>query len=435
MVVNNSFFQASLLPQHIKKTMTDYELYEIVYNKAYISILLCLLAFFAFKFRNKLEAFFQNLGPTKSFSLLAFLCRILPFLIVYIYYGYDAQSDVQIFWKSAQHAAKLELVYRDFDSVYSPFFVYITALPLYLWDTARAVTLLMILVELLVLWLTMKTYPSENKPSTLFKSLIYLLLPGPYIFCVLGGQEDVWMWGFACLVVFAWQRKKSDLVLGMITGLGLLTTKAFFVLLLPSLLFKVKSKMKFIAGNALVGLPVILILYYLEGDSFLMPIRLAQDPMAVNMWSVINPLIWDYGFTKNIKILNWIGLFIILGFTLWQTFKSQNLKIQEFIPKIWIIIFGVMMIVQIGAYANYIFIYSMPLLFCFDFFKNKIFLILTFVFQGFATVQPSFWFRIGKPFLRFDNLLGTKFAIEYALEIVVFLGVIYCLNLSMKKKV
>ena len=435
MVVNNSFFQASLLPQHIKKTMTDYELYEIVYNKAYISILLCLLAFFAFKFRNKLEAFFQNLGPTKSFSLLAFLCRILPFLIVYIYYGYDAQSDVQIFWKSAQHAAKLELVYRDFDSVYSPFFVYITALPLYLWDTARAVTLLMILVELLVLWLTMKTYPSENKPSTLFKSLIYLLLPGPYIFCVLGGQEDVWMWGFACLVVFAWQRKKSDLVLGMITGLGLLTTKAFFVLLLPSLLFKVKSKMKFIAGNALVGLPVILILYYLEGDSFLMPIRLAQDPMAVNMWSVINPLIWDYGFTKNIKILNWIGLFTILGFTLWQTFKSQSLKIQEFIPKIWIIIFGVMMIVQIGAYANYIFIYSMPLLFCFDFFKNKIFLILTFVFQGFATVQPSFWFRIGKPFLRFDNLLGTKFAIEYALEIVVFLGVIYWLNLAMKKKV
>lgn len=435
MVVNNSFFQASLLPQHIKKTMTDYELYEIVYNKAYISILLCLLAFFAFKFRNKLEAFFQNLGPTKSFSLLAFLCRILPFLIVYIYYGYDAQSDVQIFWKSAQHAAKLELVYRDFDSVYSPFFVYITALPLYLWDTARAVTLLMILVELLVLWLTMKTYPSVNKPSTSFKSLIYLLLPGPYIFCVLGGQEDVWMWGFACLVVFAWQRKKSDLVLGMITGLGLLTTKAFFVLLLPSLLFKVKSKMKFIAGNALVGLPVILILYYLEGDSFLMPIRLAQDPMAVNMWSVINPLIWDYGFTKNIKILNWVGLFIILGFTLWQTFKSQNLKIQEFIPKIWIIIFGVMMIVQIGAYANYIFIYSMPLLFCFDFFKNKIFLILTFVFQGFATVQPSFWFRIGKPFLRFDNLLGTKFAIEYALEIVVFLGVIYWLSLAMKKKV
>ena len=415
--------------------MTDYELYEVVYNKAYISVTLCLLAFFAFKFRVKLESIFQDLGTLKSFGLLAFICRILPFLIVYVYYGYDAQSDVQIFWKSAQHASKFELVYRDFDSVYSPFFAYITALPLYLWDSARAITLLMILIELLVLWLTMKTYPSENQASTLFKSLIYLLLPAPYIFCVLGGQEDIWMWGFACLVVFAWQRKKSDLALGIITGLGLLTTKAFFILLLPLLLMKVKNRVQFIAGNAVVGLPILFILYLLGGDSFLMPVRLAQDPMAVNMWSVINPFIWDYGITNDIKLLNWIGLFIILGVALWQTLKSQSTDIQAYIPKIWIIIFGIMMIVQIGAYANYIFIYSMPLLFCFDFFKRKSFLILTFIFQSFATVQPSFWFRIGKPFLRFDNLLGEKFAVEYALEIVVFVGIIYWLSMVMKKKI
>ena len=415
--------------------MTDYELYEVVYNKAYISITLCLLAFFSFKFRDKIEVFFNSFGTLKSFALMAFLGRILPFIVVYIYYGYDAQSDVQIFWKSAQHAAKFELVYRDFDSVYSPFFAYITALPLYFWDAARAITLLMIIIELSVLWLTMKTYPAENQSSTLFKALIYLLLPAPYIFCVLGGQEDIWMWGFACLVVYAWQRKKSDLVLGIITGLGLLTTKAFFILLLPILLFKVKNKMKFIAGNALIGLPVLAILYFLGGDSFLMPIRLAQDPMAVNMWSVINPLIWDYGITKDVKILNWIGLAVILGIAFWQTVKSQELDIQQFVPKIWIIIFGIMMIVQIGAYANYLFIYSMPLLFCFDFFKKKSFLILTFIFQGFATVQPSFWFRIGKPFLRFDNLLGAKFAVEYALEIVVFVGVIYWLSMVMKKKI
>ncbi len=354
---------------------------------------------------------------------------------MYIYYGFDAQSDVKIFWKSAQHAAKLELVYRDFDSVYSPFFPYITSILLFFWDTARAITLLMILIELLVLWLTMKTYPSENQASTLFKALIYLLLPAPYIFCVLGGQEDIWMWGFACLVVYAWQHKKSDFILGIITGLGLLSTKAFFVLLLPLLLFKVKDKIKFIVGNAVIGLPVLLILYYLDGDSFLMPIRLAQDPMAVNLWSIINPLIWDYGFTSDIKLLNWIGLFVILSISAWQTFQTQTLNIQVFIPRIWIIIFATMMIVQIGAYANYIFIYAMPLLFCFDFFKNKNFLILTFMFQTFATIQPSFWFRIDKPFLRFDNLLGAKFALEYTFEIIVFVGVIYWLRLVMSKKV
>jgi hypothetical protein len=415
--------------------MFNYDIYEIVYNKAFISIGLCLIAFLAFKFRPFLENIFAKIGTPKSFVVLAFLCRIIPFFIVYVYYGFDAQSDVQIFWKSAQQASQLKLVYRDFDSVYSPFFPYITSILLFFWDTARAVTLLMILIELLVLWLTMKTYPSENQPINLFKALIYLLLPAPYIFCVLGGQEDIWMWGFACLVVYAWQHKKSDFVLGIITGLGLLSTKAFFVLLLPLLLFKVKDKIKFIAGNAIVGLPILLILYYLDGDSFLMPIRLAQDPMAVNMWSIINPLIWDYGITKDIKLLNWIGLFMILSIAAWQTYKTQILNIQEFMPRIWVVIFATMMIVQIGAYANYIFIYAMPLIFCFDFFKNKTFLILTFFFQSFATIQPSFWFRIEKPFLRFDNLLGAKFVFEYTFEIIVFVGVIYWLKLVMTKKI
>ncbi|MEA5457603.1 hypothetical protein VB796_01055 [Arcicella sp. LKC2W] len=414
--------------------MTDYELYEVVYNKAYISATLCLLALIAFRFRNEIESFFARFGKGKSFFLIAFFLRILPFLVVYVYYGYDAQSDVQIFWKSAQEAAKLKLVYRDFESLYSPFFAYITALPLVFWDTARAVTLLMILIEMAVLWLTMKTYPDRSSASTLFKGLIYLLLPAPYIFCVLGGQEDIWMWGFACLVVYAWQKKKSDLVLGMITGLGLLATKAFFVLLLPLLFLKLKNKGQFVLGNAIVGLPVLLILYISSGTSFLMPIRLAQEPMAVNMWSVINPLIWDYGITADIKLLNWIGLFVILTIAIWQTLKDKTLDIQQFMPKIWMLIFGVMMVVQIGAYANYIFIFAMPLIFGFNFFKNKTFLIITFLVQSFATVQPSFWFRIGKPFLRFDNLLGAKFAVEYTLEMVVFVGVIYWLTKVLKSE-
>lgn len=414
--------------------MTDYELYEVVYNKAYISATLCLLAFISFRFRSETESYFARLGKTKSFVLIAFLLRILPFLVVYVYYGYDAQSDVQIFWKSAQEAAKLKLVYRDFESLYSPFFAYITALPLVFWDAARAVTLLMILIELAVLWLTMKTYPDRSSGSTLFKGLIYLLLPAPYIFCVLGGQEDIWMWGFACLVVYAWQKKKSDFVLGIITGLGLLATKAFFVLLLPLLFLKLKNKGQFVLGNAVVGLPVLLILYVLSGTSFLMPIRLAQEPMAVNMWSVINPLIWDYGITADIKLLNWIGLFVILAIAIWQTLKDKSPDIQQYMPKIWMLIFGVMMVVQIGAYANYIFIFAMPLMFGFNFFKSKTFLILTFLVQSFATVQPSFWFRIGKPFLRFDNLLGAKFAVEYALEMVVFVGVIYWLVKVLKSE-
>jgi hypothetical protein len=204
-------------------------------------------------------------------------------------------------------------------------------------------------------------------------------------------------------------------------------------LLLPLLFLKLNNKVKFVLGNLAVGLPVLVFLYTLGGTSFLMPIRLAQEPMAVNMWSVINPLIWDLGITKDIKLLNWVGLFVILLVSVWQTLRNKQLDIQQFIPKIWTIIFLMMMVVQIGSYANYVFIFAMPLMFGFDFFKNKTFLILTFIFQSFAAIQPSFWFRIGKPFLRFDNLLGAKFAVEYALELIVFTGVIYWLILVLKK--
>jgi hypothetical protein len=55
-------------------------------------------------------------------------------------------------------AKELGIVYRDFPSLYSPLFAYVTAIPVVFWDTARAVTLLMIIIELLILLLTMRTY-------------------------------------------------------------------------------------------------------------------------------------------------------------------------------------------------------------------------------------------------------------------------------------
>lgn len=414
--------------------MMDISTYGIVYLKVLIASGLCFLAFLSFKFRTTLEQLFSNLGKLKSFLLISVLFRIIPFVIIYIVLHLKAQSDVYIFWKSAQEASKFKLVYRDFESLYSPFFPYITALLLYIWDTAEAVTLTMVLVELLTLWLTLNTFSSKNQASDLFKALIYLLLPAPFVFCIIGGQEDIWMWGFACLMIYCWQRKKSDLILGIITGLGLLTTKAFFVLFIPLVFLKVNNKIKFIIGNFIVGLPVLIFLFYYGGTSFLMPIRLAQEPMAPNFWSIANPFIWSLNLTNNIKLLNWLGLFVILSFALWQTYLSKNLNIQQFVPKIWIVIFGLMMMIQVGSYANYIFIYAMPLLFGFDFFKDKKFLIITFFIQFVAAFQPSLWFRTGKPFLQFKDFAETRFTLEYAFEIIIFVGVLYWLNLVIRKE-
>ncbi len=350
-------------------------------------------------------------------------------MVIYLVMNQKAQSDVYIFWKSAQQASQFKLVYRDFESLYSPFFPYITALLLYIWDTAEAVTLTMILIELLVLWLTINTYSSEKFTTDIFKALIYLLLPAPFIFCIIGGQEDIWMWGFACMMVYGWKNKKNDLILGIISGLGLLSTKAFFVLFTPLIFLKLNNKLKFLLGNLLVGLPVLLFLFYYGGTSFLMPIRLAQEPMAPNIWSITNPIIWSFHLTDNIKLLNWLGLFAILSFSIWQTHQSKSFNLQQFIPKIWVILFGLMMIIQIGSYANYIFIYAMPLIFGFSFFEQKKFILYTFLIQFIASFQPSLWFRVGKPFLHFSDFAQIRFSIEYICEVLVFIGVLYWLKL------
>jgi hypothetical protein len=408
-------------------------MYEIIYNKAYIALTLSIIAVLAFRYRPWLEQTFAQQGEKKSFLVLAFLFRFLPFWVVYIFYGYDAQSDVQIFWRSAQEAKQLQFVYRDFDSLYSPLFAYITAIPLIFWDTARAVTLLMIVVELAVLWLTIKTYGTTNKPSNIFKALIYLCFPGPYIFCVLGGQEDIWMWGFACLVVYLWQKGKSAFILGLTVALGLLVTKAFFVLFVPPLFLKLSDKKNFVLGMMSLGLPSLAILYYFGGTTFLMPIQLAQEPMCPNVWSVMYPFLGKWIAQFNIRMLNWIGLFVIIIVSSWQAFRLKNLELKQFIPMVWVVIFGVMMLFQIGSYSNYIFIYAMPLLFSLMDLKNKKLLIISFLIQAAAVVQVSLWFRIGKPFLSYEYFLQIKFVIEYALELIVFFGVIYWLNMVLKK--
>ncbi len=408
--------------------------YSIIYAKILISTFFCLMAFLSFQFQPKLEKVFDKIGQGKAFTIFVILFRLIPFSIVYLLLGYKAQSDVYIFWRSAQEASHFKLVYRDFESLYSPFFPYITGTILYLWDSAEAITLLMVLVEIAVLWLSLKTYRSENKAKDVFKVLVYLLLPAPLIFCVIGGQEDIWMWGFACLFVYFSQEKASDFVLGIITALGLLCTKAFFVLLIPLIFLKINDKVKFILGNLSLGIPVFLFLFYFGGFSFLMPIRLAQEPMSPNFWSLVHPFVAELDIIKNTKILNWIGLILILSFATWQSLRTKEIAWKTYIPSIWILIFGTMMLIQIGSYANYLFIYSMPLIFCFDFIKQKKFVFITFFIQFIASFQPSLWFRIGKPFLRFEQFKEFRFVLEYSLEIIILAGVCYWLNWVIQKK-
>ena len=100
----------------------------------------------------------------------------------------------------------------------------------------------MTVVETLAVWLTYRDNDNHEPPGQrLFRTLFYYLLPVPFVFCVMSGQEDVSLWIFALLAGQAVVAGNS-LRAGLWFGLGLLSTKAVFVLLFVPFFFWSKTR-------------------------------------------------------------------------------------------------------------------------------------------------------------------------------------------------
>jgi len=114
------------------------------------------------------------------------MLRLVPFVIIYLVLGEEARWDVAMFYDSVQGALAGGWVYRDFDTAYSPLFPYIIALPVLIWNSGKAIILFMILVEGLVLRATMQW---SRHPESLYIAILYLLLPSPFVYSVLGVKK------------------------------------------------------------------------------------------------------------------------------------------------------------------------------------------------------------------------------------------------------
>ena len=167
----------------------------IIVGKTIISLLCAGLAGGLIAFRAKIEKHLQNYDDRLVLLLAWVLTRLVPFVLIFVVFNQTPFSDLDGFFGQAREAVQLKLVYRDFYCMYSPFFPYVNALGLWFWLDKKAIILVMILMEGGALWTTNRFYADTISPSErLFRSLLYLLLPGSLVLCVLGGQEDVWMW-------------------------------------------------------------------------------------------------------------------------------------------------------------------------------------------------------------------------------------------------
>lgn len=393
----------------------------VLFAKLVIALVLTAAVYGVVAGRERIEGFFEKKADGWVWLLWALL-RLVPFAVLYGALGYEATSDLRGFYNGAVAARAGLVPYRDFITVYAPLYAYLTALPTLLWDDPRAIIVLMMLVEGLVLWGTYRVYGLSLRTV-----LLYLLLPASLMNCVIGGQEDVWMWGFGLLTVLTMARGERAFRTGAVLGLALVVTKALFVLFVPPVFWWGKNKVRLVAGMLAVGVPVLAGLFYLGEWSFLMPVQLAQDPLSPNVWSVLHPLLGDVFDEIPPKAFNYAALLGVVGVSTLFVFrwKAAGLAYAAMLPRAWVLTFCLIMLLVPSAYAVYGFGFMLPLvaggLPGYERGKPLFFLLL---FNFLSVLQPSAWWRLGQRFYALSDLANGPFLLEYAMQ----MGIVGCLG-------
>lgn len=369
--------------------------------------------------------------------LLFFIAlRLVPFLGTYVVMGMAPSSDVQYYYYPvALSASRLEVPYLGAFNPYSPFFGYVLAFPLLIVNNVRVVVLTLLVLEAVAVWFTQRVYqPQFNQGERLFRCLIYYLLPVSFVFAVFSGQEDVMGWTAALGAIFLWQYRRSTFLGGLALGVGLLITKATFVLLLIPFFLLSRRKPAFVAGAAAVGLPVLVWLYVKTGTLFLeQPLQEGDNLKAPNWRSVLNPIL-EGNVPVDGNMGKWITLallmIIIVGITFWVRKRDALLG---YLPMLYIVTFAAMSVLQQNSISVYAFAFMLPLVFCLTNFRNKTEVAVLLIFNLLAANHPSIWWRMKQPYHTFSSFGNPIYLAEYVMEWLIIAGFGWCVWLAIRQ--
>ncbi|WP_234735092.1 hypothetical protein [Tellurirhabdus bombi] len=344
-----------------------------------------LLVTYPDRFRSRLEAR-PNLTIWGAFVLL----RLVPFVVVYLILNFAPRSDTDFFYVKALAAYQGKMVYRDFLSYHAPLFGYFISLPLFIWNNAKVLVPFMAIFEAIIVWATYRYY-RPTKPDALLQAVLYYLLPLPFVAMILSSEEDIWFWGFGLITLVYASRQSSSLKIGLLWGLAMITIKSMLIVLLLPLFFLVKNKVEYVLGLAIIGVPTLVILYLLMGDAFLMPLQHSGYHMAPNIVSVTRPLLSGLYNQVSLTRLNTISLFITMGAASYVAIRYRHLGYKRVFPSLFILTFGIFMLVQPSAPGYYIFTYMVVVLFELMSSRDKRFSYEIILLNILLVVQPIIW--------------------------------------------
>ena len=350
------------------------------------------------------------------------LFRVLPWIGIFLLIGEDPRGDVPFFFYKAEGAKLGGFVYRDFWSYHAPLFAYLISLPLWLWHNSRAIVLLMVVMETLILWLTYRTYKPE-KPNALQLTYLYWLLPAAFMYVLVDGQEEVWFWGAALLM---WRHARKyprnyEVGVGVAFALALLTIKVTFIFLLFPLLIIVRKPLKLLLTMAAIGLPALAFLYWQIGDLFLMPIRHTEQLLTPNLFSILRPFVELFVKIneKNSSLLNWFGLVFTILIPSWMAYRSRHRPVAETLPGLFVATFVCMMIFQASAPGAYLIAFLVAVVFELIEVKNRWHIGVLLALSWLTVVQPFVYVYNGSPSYTSFGMLGHPvFLFEYSLQLL-----------------
>lgn len=363
----------------------------------------------------------------------AILLRIIPYIVVYLVYGYQAQADVSgAFFPWAVAAADGQVVYHDFQNDYGPLFPYVLGFSVRLWQDPRAVILTMLAVDLGTLIATYWLFAKEMiLPQRTFASLLYLLSPATFILILLGGQEDVWLWGATVFVIALILRAKPFMA-GMAAALGLLLTKAFLLLYILPLLLITPRQTRYLGGLAALGLIALLPMWLIIGPDLWMPLRQASNWSPPNIWFLLNAATGGI-VAVNTPGLTYISLLLVaLGNCLfmWQHRAAFSNSAGAYAAA-WTFVFCLFMLLSPKSFGNYAGIFLLPLTFLIVQKRDKLGFGLMVLLNILVSIQPSLWFRIGSPMhLNYSYLNDGAELLELGLELAMVVILLLLLQRS-----
>lgn len=347
--------------------------------------------------------------------------RLLPWIGIFVLLNFEPRGDVPFFFYKAEHAKAGDFVYRDFWSYHAPLYPYLISVPLWFWHNARAIVLLMVVMEAVILWYTYRTYKPVKK-NALLLAFLYLLLPASFMYIMIDGQEEIWFWGIGLLM---WRylrahRENYETGLGLWFALALVTLKVTFIFLLPAILLVVKKPVRMLLSMAAIGLPVVGFLYFTIGDLFLMPIRHTEQLMTPNLFSITRPLteFFVHIDATNSTFVNWVGLFFTVLLPCLAAWKSRERHLAETLPGLFILSYCGMMIFQASAPGAYVIAFLVVVVFELVEVTRWTDIFVVTALGWLTVIQPFVNVYIGQPdYLTFSMFAEPQHLLDISLQI------------------